>query len=188
VFAPVSPTAKAEMGICDIIEIYGKNYNIVSRVYGVLAMALFMSTILLYIATLHIVRKRYMKTFAFQMENMRTEGQNRTTSKSQTSSTVAATTSSVQTTNQSRRRKAFESLKVVGIILILFVVFTGPFVVYMFITVFNFHQTFIQLTIIGGLAGANSAMNPFVYSSRIDPLRNQFKKLFHKCIPRPTND
>jgi hypothetical protein len=189
VFTPISPTPRVRLGICDIIEIYGENYHIVFRVYGVLAMVLFITTILLYIATLHNVRKRYMKTFAFQMENREPKREhNRSTNEAATSSMEAATSS----VNASRRLKAFESLKVVGIVLLLFTVFTGPYVIYMFMTVFNFQQSVVPIVIVGGLTCINSTLNPLVYSWRIDPLRKKFKILFQKCICfiiwRPNND
>jgi hypothetical protein len=75
----------------------------------------------------------------------------------------------------------------VGIIVLLFAVFTGPFIIYMFLTLFNFHLPFVPFSILAGLASVNSALNPVIYAWRIDPLRNGFKMIFQKCITRPKN-
>jgi hypothetical protein len=123
------------------------------------------------------------------MESRRTEGRQATTGNEAPNSSTEAATSAVQNTNRTnRRRKAVESLKVVGIMILLFTVFTGPFVIYMFMTVFNYHQSLAKLVILFGIATVQSALNPFVYGWRIDPLRNGFKSFFQKCITRPNND
>jgi hypothetical protein len=80
------------------------------------------------------------------------------------------------TTN--RKKIVFESLKVIGIILLLLVLLTGPFVVLMFMTVFNFEPPLIYIPVFVGLAGLNSALNPLVYGWRIEVLRKEFKRLF----------
>jgi Na+/melibiose symporter-like transporter len=187
VIAPVSPTPKTEEGICNIIEIYGDNLHIVSRVYGALAMVFFISTIVLYILTAHNVRKRYMKTFAIQMETRKTDVEAATSSSRAANASTRAANASVQNIDENRRRKAIESLKVVGIVILLFVVFTGPFVIYMFTTLFNVHISHVPIFILGGLASVNSALNPIVYGWRIEPLRNEVKLPFQNCIARLNN-
>jgi hypothetical protein len=77
-----------------------------------------------------------------------------------------------------RKKIVFESLKVIGIILLLLVLLTGPFVVLMFMTVFNFEPPPISIPILVGLAGLNSALNPLVYGWRIEVLMKEFKRLF----------
>ena len=54
--------------------IYGDNFPVFSGVYGKLAMILFLSTTLVYVAALHMVRKQYTVTFDWQMENRESAG------------------------------------------------------------------------------------------------------------------
>jgi predicted MFS family arabinose efflux permease len=112
-----------------------------------------------------------MKTFAFQMENMRSEAGHAN----------PGNTSNENTTTENRKRKVFESLKVVGILIVLLFLFTGPFVIFMFISVFNFHLSYRSILLLGGLSSINSALNPFVYGWRIGPFRQKFAEIFRKC-------
>jgi hypothetical protein len=224
-FALISPSSQ-NTAYCHIMVIYGDNFPVLSRVWGTLAMVLLLSTILLYIATLHKVRKQYMMTFAWQEENGESAGKmemvdtskelqkkiegnadnssNAGSSKARNSlkagSSKAGISSSAEprkarisfnsgpskavdssnkNISQNRKRKLmFESLKVVGIILLLLVLLTGPFVVLMFMTVFNFEPPFIAILILGGLSTLNSALNPFVYGWKIDLIRNEIILFF----------
>jgi hypothetical protein len=80
--------------------------------------------------------------------------------------------------SQKRKRKVFESLKVIGIILLLLVLLTGPFVVLMYMTIFNFEPPLMSVPVHAGLSFLNSALNPFIYGWKIDPLREEIKLLF----------
>jgi hypothetical protein len=218
IFALVHFTRNRNLAFCNVNVVYGDYFPVFSRVFGVLGMALLISTILLYSFTLHNVRKRYMKTFAWQAENSKSAGQikmvnlskdvqnkttktaNMTGNSCETGSSTAgnAPTAGPSTTgnktgpstvgnstndsvSHNRKRKVFESLKVIGIILLLLVLLTGPFVVLMFMTVFNFEPSYISLPALIGLSFLNSALNPFIYGWRIDPLREEIRSLFRMC-------
>jgi hypothetical protein len=90
-------------------------------------------------------------------------------------STAGNSTSKV---SQNRKKKVYESLKVVGIILLLLVLLTGPSVVLMFMTAFNFEPPSNLIPVTAGLSFFNSMLNPLVYGWRIDPLKEEIKTLF----------
>jgi hypothetical protein len=173
-FALVSPKSMSDVKVCNIIVIYGGNFHIFSRIYGIQVMLLLISTILLYIFTVNNVRKRYMKTFAFQMENVqRGKGQIRTENTSDGNNLNIT---------EMGKRKVFESLKVVGIIIALLILFTGPFVMLIFITNFSFCPSHSRIFVVCCLTTINSALNPFVYCWKIDSLRKEFKTIFRMCL------
>jgi hypothetical protein len=173
-FAFVSPTPRGDVDVCNAKGVYGGNLHIFFPIYGVLSMVLLISTILLYIVTLNLVRKRYMKTFAWKMKNGQPEAGH---SKSQNPS---------KENNMYRteigKRKIFGSLKVVGIIVTLLLLLTGPFVILIFMTVFNLGSSNNYGFVASALSALNSALNPFVYSLRIESFRKELKAFFRMCL------
>jgi uncharacterized membrane protein YqjE len=118
-----------------------------------------------------------MKTFAFQMKNGQSAvGQN--TSHNENNVTVT----------ENRKRKVFGSLKTVGLLLVILVVFTGPFVVLMFLTVFNVNPSYSSIFAVCGLACFNSVLNPIVYGWKLHSVRKEVKLLFEPCFARLNND
>jgi hypothetical protein len=173
-FALVRPASKKDwpVGICNVDVIYNGNIQIFTRVYGVLAMLLLVSTILLYSFALNNVRKRYMKTFAFQMERVQSDAGN----------VEASDPSNLNHISESRKRKVLDSLKVVGIVVLLLVLFTGPFVMLVFMSVFGFQPSPTSAFAVSLLASINSVLNPFVYCWKIDSVRKEFKLVFRFCV------
>jgi hypothetical protein len=195
IFAFVHPTPKRDSASCSVYVIYGEHYPVFSRVFGVLGMALLISTILLYSFTLYNVRKRYMKTLAWQVENgksarkiklsnvsknvqIKTAKKEHIAGNSSKEGSSKTGCSSNKNVCQNRRRRVFESLKVIGIILLLLVLLTGPSVVLVFMTVFNFEPPVISFAIAAALCFINSVLNPFIYGWKIDPLREEIKLIF----------
>lgn len=138
--------------------------------YGITAMVLMLSTIILYLFTLNSVCKRYMRTYAWQIQI-----EHKTTS---------ATSSNENTlyNTEAGKKKVFESLKVVGMIISLLVLLTGPFVVVVFMTLFRFEPSHSLIFITCLLSSINSIINPFIYSWKIESLRKEFKMLFQTCL------
>jgi uncharacterized integral membrane protein len=228
IFAFVRPKRNRNLAFCNVNVVYGENFPFFSRVFGALSMVLLVLTILLYCITLHNVRKRYMKTFAWQVENGKSAGQielanlskdiqnktmnteNMTENSSKAGPSITGTSRKAgpnmggnshkagpnsagnslkagpstawkptnDSVTQNRKRKVFESLKVIGIILLLLVLLTGPFVVLMFMTIFNFEPPLMSVPILVGLSFVNSALNPFIYGWKIDSLREEIKSPF----------
>jgi hypothetical protein len=136
-----------------------------------------------------------MKTFAWQVKNGKSTGPIKMASLSKDAQTKAvrsedmagnsseagpstARNSTNDNVSQNRKRKVFESLKVIGIVLILLVLLTGPFVVLNFMTIFNFEPHYSSLSVLIGLSFLNSAINPFVYGWKVDPLKEEIRSLF----------
>jgi hypothetical protein len=169
-FAFISPTPRGDVDVCDAIRIYRGNLRIFFPIYGVLSMVLLISTILLYIVTLTIVRKRYMKTFAWEMKNGQSEaGHSRTQNPSKENNMYMT---------EIGKQKVFESLKIIGIIVTLLLLLTGPSVMLTFMSVFKLDVSNNYRFVASALTGLNSAFNPFVYSLRIDSFRKELKAVF----------
>ncbi|XP_065930283.1 cannabinoid receptor 1-like [Magallana gigas] len=165
----IRPTSK-EIKMCNVKIIYGNNFRSFIAGYGSMSMIIMLSTCIIYIFTLNRVRKRYSRTFAWQIEN----NQNRTSTNTSHENTLYIT--------EVGKKKVFESLKVVGIIISLLVLLTGPFVIVMFMTVFQFEPSHTLIFTVCLLASVNSAINPFIYGWKIDSLRKEFKTLFQVCL------
>lgn len=172
-YALIRPTSKNSK-ICNVITIYGDNFQAFIAGYGTISMIIMLSTIILYLFTLNRVRKRYIRTFAWQVKNSHNHSQNATSANSSTENTLYIT--------EAGKKKVFESLKVVGMIISLLVLLTGPFVIVMFMTVFQFEPSHSLMFAVCLLASVNSAINPFIYSWKIDSLRKEFKTLFQICL------
>ena len=130
-------------------------------------MIILLFTILLYVFTLKNVRKRYIKPYAWQIEKSSLEhnySDNR-----------------LQITEVGKK-KVFESLKIVGIILGLIILLTGPFILVTSLTAFDIEPSHTTIFIVCVLTSLNSVINPFVYSWKIDSLRKEFKLLFQTCL------
>lgn len=163
----ISPTQKDSYKICSVKTIYNKNLKAFMSGYGVTTMIILLCTILLYVLTLNNVRKRYIKTYAWQIEK----------------------SSSEHNSNENRlqitevgKKKVFESLKTVGIILGLLILLTGPFILVTSLTAFDIEPSHTTIFIVCVLTSINSVINPFVYSWKIDSLRKEFKLLFQACL------
>lgn len=127
-YALIRPYSE-NLDICNIQIVYGKNFKFFMGGYGITAMVLMLSTIILYLFTLNSVRKRYMRTYAWQIQN----GGKATSATSSNKNTLYNT--------EAGKKKVFESLKVVGMIISLLVLLTGPFVVVVFMTLFRFEPS-----------------------------------------------
>lgn len=168
-YALIRPYSE-NLDICNIQIVYGKNFKFFMGGYGITAMVLMLSTIILYLFTLNSVCKRYMRTYAWQIQI-----EHKTTS---------ATSSNENTlyNTEAGKKKVFESLKVVGMIISLLVLLTGPFVVVVFMTLFRFEPSHSLIFITCLLSSINSIINPFIYSWKIESLRKEFKMLFQTCL------
>jgi hypothetical protein len=113
-----------------------------------------------------------MKTFAWQVENGQSAG-------GHTRNEISPNENNIFT--EIGKRRIFESLKVVGIILVLLFLFKGPFVTITFLVVFNFNPSHSAIFVVCALTSINSALNPFVYSWKIDTIRKEFKSFFRLC-------
>lgn len=168
-YALIRPYSE-NLDICNIQIVYGKNFKFFMGGYGITAMVLMLSTIILYLFTLNSVCKRYMRTYAWQIQN----GGKATSATSSNKNTLYNT--------EAGKKKVFESLKVVGMIISLLVLLTGPFVVVVFMTLFRFEPSHSLIFITCLLSSINSIINPFIYSWKIESLRKEFKMLFQTCL------
>jgi hypothetical protein len=170
-FVFVNATSGGDVKVCNVRIIYGGNFQLFFSVYGVLAMILLISTILLYITTVNSVRKRYMKTFALQIEMRQLEAGHATP--------VNPAIENNTSTAEIRKRKMYESLKVVGIVIAILILFTSPFVIFVLLNLGTSHSTIV---VVSSLACLNSALNPFVYCWKIESVRKEFKLFFRSCL------
>ena len=148
--------------LCNIKVLFGKHVHAFLGGMGIAALFLLLTIIVLYGVTLNNVRKRYTRTFAWHFENGDVSPEKR-----------------LQVT-EIGKKKIFESLKVVGIIISLLILLTGPFVIVLFLFALGLDPSHANIFIVTMLSALNSAINPFVYSWKIESLRRELKLLF-KC-------
>lgn len=127
----------------------------------------------MYVFTLNNIRKRYTKTYAWQIENSSPQDN--------------FNKNKLYITELRQNVFLFKSLKIVGIILALLISFRGPFLMISFMGMHGFEASHGTIVITGALLGLNSVINPFIYSLKIETLRKN-SSCFLSTVPVMIHD
>lgn len=163
----MAPLVSSKKQVCNVKTAYGNNYDIFRPTFLSFNAVLLTLTIVFYVLTLWGIRHRYRKTAP--KATMVAES-------SQDQSSSSYTTSSGGQIEKIKARRFLNSMKLVSIIIIALMVFSGP------IVFINLSQERSHIVIIMTLCAAtvNSLINPIIYGLQIEDLKNEIKKMF-KC-------
>lgn len=162
----MAPLVSSKKRVCNVKTVYGNNYDIFRPTFLSFNAVLLTLTIVFYVLTLWGIRHRYRKTAPKSTVTVES-------SQDQSSSTYTSSGSQIE---KIKARRFLNSMKLVSIIIIALMVFSGP------IVFINLSQERSHIVIIMTLCAAtvNSLINPIIYGLQIEDLKNEIKKMF-KC-------
>lgn len=152
---------------CKFKCVFGSRYPIMTIYFQTATILLLTLTIIFYCLTIHKVRQRYRKTFAWHAR------QDPTSNNPHSNELTISYGGGEQMTLQ-MKRKIFGSMKLIGFIICALLFCTCPMVIASF-----FDPSHEVLFVVATLACFNSVINPFIYVFNIEKLRREWKNIWH---------
>lgn len=153
---------------CKFKCVFGSRYPIMAIYFQTATILLLSLTIIFYCLTIHQVRQRYRRTFAWHAHQRNPTSNDPNSNELTPPSYVGGEQMTLQ-----MKKKIFGSMKLIGFIICALLICTCPMVIASF-----FDPSQKVLFVVATLACFNSVINPFIYVFNIEKLRREWKNIW----------